>query len=201
MSSSSTSTVDFLSDIPADKKELLELTYNIYITSWETYKDSNNPDKLVLGAGAFILDNKNTPFNLKVCVAYDWVTEENHPSLAKTLRTTGSSQDIEYNKTVMKDHCAIMSLQMALRYVEKLLNPTTKEYVTVNLYTSHTYLTNVLKEWMHFWKPENFHLYPNEAALTAIYPFVVALGNRFNVYWKPVESDDHFKEVLRLQHT
>lgn len=161
----------FLTDISAEKKELLELSFLVIP---DVYK---HEDKL--SWGCYIKDNKgNAQFS--------------HYS-----STIIQEPDQPWEKMLMYERMYLESILYALEQINDKLNETSRNYVTIEVQCDHVFPINMLREWMPRWSSTNFEGRPLKDELVKIYSVSQKFGKRLTYKWI-AEDDSNFQYCRNL---
>lgn len=148
------SAVDFIQEIPADKKYLLELKFNVFVSC----SVSSNGSQWA----CVIVDNKHK-------------------------KTVMKQKETETNQ----QRCECIAIHTVLSHMLNKFDEKTKSYLCITLYTDSIYCGNVLNEWLHKWRGNNFANRPNADLLALLVDVIEEYGDNLSIHYAPPNSMEY----------
>jgi hypothetical protein len=158
--------VDFVTEIPAEKKYLLELKWNIHISGRCT---SDNK----MDWAAILVDNKGKTITMKC---------DKDVEIPFGLSET----QIQMRGEV----CAILA---SVGHLLDMYDEKTKPYLDISIVTESTYLFNLCTDYIHIWATELFANRPNADVIAQLHMVMSQLGNNLTIDWVPTNTSEYAK--------
>ncbi len=160
--------INFLQEIPEDKKKLLELKFTIY-----THADCNQE----IGKWAcLIIDNK-----YKQSVLH---SEEKCNS--------------EISQLMNKNRMELQAIVQGLKQIEQKFTDDIKPWVCVEYRTNNVYCSNLLKEWIHLWAQTEFAGRPNADLMPEALRLIKIFDKNLEIKWSTTVGSEEFEACHKL---
>jgi len=160
--------VDFLTEIPAEKKYLLELKWNVYIGA----KEGDVMDWV-----AVLVDNKGKVMEMRCDKTSSYVTDMPMGLTAAQVQMRG-------------EICSVLG---AVGHLLDMYDDKTKTYLDVNVITESIYLYNLWTDYIHIWATELFANRPNGDVIAQLHMMMNIMGKNLTIDWVPLYTCEHIK--------